>query len=303
MSHLTYKHIAQRFVPGWKAAREGRPFGRASFFGAFLVTMMMMAPLHVACISEMESPVPSRQGTFAIALESDSLKVEIETRAARELTSTEASAYLVTLTQGDEMIWEQKKFADITLADRTQRLGEGYVVMAENITPEEAENSNKGWGARRNAGSSDPFAIESNKITQVTVPCKMANAGFCVTFDESFTDFFSDFAVTTDDLRGLKFNYSNGYPMNTSTNNHQGAVAYYNTDATTGTHELPLLISASAGWEGTVRLNRTLTLQAGKITRLKVKYNSPELTEGNIILSISYDDSFEDVGGEEIILE
>ena len=175
--------------------------------------------------------------------------------------------------------------------------------MAEDITPEEAESNNKGWGARRYAGSSQPFAIESNKTTQVTVPCKMANAGFCVTFDESFTNFFSDFAVTTDDLRGLKFNYSNAFSMNTSTGTHSGAIAYYNTDASTDTYELPLLITASAGWEGTVRLNRVLTLKAGKITQLKVKYNSPEPTEGNITLSITYNDEFTEGTNTEIFLE
>ena len=263
---------------------------------------LLAALLLTACIGETDAP-QGGQGTFSLDLVTEGLNVEIETRAARQLTADEAKAFKITLNDAEETIWERKAFTDITLADRTQRLGEGYVVMAENITPEEAESNNKGWGARRFAGSSEPFAIVSNKTTLVTIPCAMVNAGLCVVFDKSFTDFFTDYAVTTDDQRSLKFNYSNAFSMNTSTGTHSGAIAYYNTDASTDTYELPLLITASAGWEGTVRLNRVLTLKAGKITQLKVKYNSPEPTEGNITLSISYDDEFTEGTNTEIFLE
>lgn len=244
-----------------------------------------------ACMNDFDTPKVAKEGSFAIELAEDSLVEEVETRAARELNYGEASEYLVTLTHGAEVIWKEKQFKDITQADRIQPLGNNYVVMAEDVTKDEAESANNGWGCLRYAGQSDAFSIVANQTTHVTVPCRMANAGLRVYFDSSFTDFFTDYAVTTDDVRGLKF-FSNN-----------GDIAYYNPDATTHTHEVPVIISASAGWEGTVRLTRTINLQTGKIIRLKVKLNSPEPTEGNISLSITYDNTFDDAGGEEIFLE
>ena len=257
---------------------------RAILFFSLLATLLL-----TACIGDFDTPKVAQQGYFAIELETDSLVEEVETRAARELTYEEAKKYLVTLTQGEEVVWTHKKFEEITQADRTQPLGENYVVMAEDITEEEAESANNGWGSRRYAGLSESFSVVSKQTTFVTVPCRMANAGLSVVFDESFTSYFSDYAVTTDDLRALKFNTN-------------GRIAYYNTDAN-GRHNLDIAISASAGWDGTVRLHRSLTLQSGKIIRLKVKLNSPEPTEGNISLSITYDSTFDDAGGEEIFLE
>lgn len=257
---------------------------RAILFFSLFATLLL-----TACIGDFDTPKVAQQGYFAIELETDSLVEEVETRAARELTYEEAKKYLVTLTQGEEVVWTHKKFEEITQADRTQPLGENYVVMAEDITEEEAESANDGWGCQRYAGLSETFSVVSKQTTFVTVPCRMANAGLSVVFDESFTSYFSDYAVTTDDLRALKFNTN-------------GRIAYYNTDAN-GRHNLDIAISASAGWDGTVRLRRSLTLQRGKIIRLKVKLNSPEPTEGNITLSISYDDEFTEGTNTEIFLE
>ena len=248
--------------------------------------------LLTACIGDFDTPKVAQQGYFAIELETDSLVEEVETRAARELTYEEAKKYLVTLTQGEEVVWTHKKFEEITQADRTQPLGENYVVMAEDITEEEAESANDGWGCRRYAGLSETFSVVSKQTTFVTVPCRMANAGLSVVFDESFTSYFSDYAVTTDDLRALKF----------SNTENSGKTAYYNTDADEQ-HSLDIAITASAGWDGTVRLRRTLTLKQGKIIRLHVKLNSDEPTEGNITLSITYDDEFEEGVTNEIILD
>lgn len=256
---------------------------------AILFFSLLAALLLTACIGDFDTPKVAQQGYFAIELETDSLVEEVETRAARELTYEEAKKYLVTLTQGEEVVWTHKKFEEITQADRTQPLGANYVVMAEDITEEEAESANNGWGCLRYAGLSETFSVVSKQTTFVTVPCRMANAGLSVVFDESFTSYFSDYAVTTDDLRALKFNTN-------------GRIAYYNTDAN-GRHNLDIAISASAGWDGTVRLRRSLTLQRGKIIRLKVKLNSPEPTEGNITLSISYDDEFTEGTNTEIFLE
>ena len=57
---------------------------------------------------------------------------------------------------------------------------------------------------------------------------------------------------------------------------------------------IAVLISASAGWDGTVHLTRNLTLQRGKITRLRVRLTGGEPLEGNISLSVSYDETFDE---------
>ena len=250
---------------------------------------LLAAAFFAACVSEMDTPGNIRQGTFAIELAADSLVAEVETRAPRELTDAEAADFQVTLTMDGETVWERKAFSDITQADRTQPLGEGYKVLAEDVTMTEAESANGGWGCLRFAGESNAFAIASGQVTHVTVPCRMANAGLNVVFDESFTNYFSDYAVTTDDVRALKFNTN-------------GTTAYYNTDAD-DQHNLDIAITASAGWDGTVRLRRTLTLKRGKIIRLHVKLNSDEPTEGNITLFITYDDEFDEGTTNEIILD
>ena len=268
----------------------------------FHIIPALAAVLLAACISEMDTPAALQQGTFSIELAADSLTVEVETRAPRELTDAEAAGYLVTLQQNGTAIWERKAFNTITQADRTQASGDGYVVTAEDITADEAEADNGGWGTKRNAGSSEVFSITPNHTAHITVPCAMANAGLCVSFDESFTNYFSEYAVTTDDLRSLKFNATNAAQFDTNNHLTSGSIAYYNTDANRQ-HNVDILITAAAGWDGTLRLIRTVTLHTGKITRLLVKLNSGEPTEGNIsILLITYDD-FEETAGEEIILE
>ncbi len=283
------------------------------------VLTALCAILLTACIGEQPSPSAGR-GTFAFELATDSLTADIVTRAPRQLTDAEAAAYRVTLHSATETIWENIPFADITLADRTQPLGTGYVVSAENISAADAESLNSGWGARRYAGSSAPFAITEGQTTHVTVPCTMANAGLCVTFDDSFTSYFTEYAVTTADTRALKFNADNAFPANTTLPSLTGegsgvgpAVAYYNTSLPSLgegsgvgqlTADVALTITASAGWDGTVRLTRTLTLQAGKITRLEVKLNAPQPSTGNIsLMAITYDDHFTEGSTEEITLE
>ena len=243
--------------------------------------------LLTACINDVDQPIAGN-GCFTLGLTSEDLTVEVVTRTSRELSASEAAQYTVTLSEGDETIWSLR-YADITLADRTQPLGSGYQVSVENCTTEEAETANNGWGCRRNAGTSSPFVIVSGATTPVQVSCSMANAGLCVMFDQSFTDYFSEYAVSTDDLRGLKFNADNAAEFDVNRQLTHGTIAYYNVDDS-GTHPISVIISASAGWDGTVHLTRNLTLQRGKITRLRVRLTGGEPLEGSIDMSIITED-------------
>ena len=269
-----------------------------------IIPLLLSVVLLAACLSESEGPTGLHRGSFVLSLSADSLSVEVTTRAARQLTDQEAADYCVTLTHGDETLWEQKVYSQITEADRTQPVGTGYKVSAENCTAAEAETDNSGWGRKRIWGESEPFEIKvSATPTLVTVPCQMVNAGLCVVFDASFTSRFPEYAVTTGDLRALKFDAARGAVFDSQNRLQQGTIAYYNIGES-GNRDIPLVISASAGWDGTVRLTRTLTLQAGRTYRVKVRLGEPEPETGNIAgITITYDDVFTPAGDVEILLE
>lgn len=236
--------------------------------------------LLTACSTEENGLPGSLRGSFTLGLSTDSLVVEVTTRAGRDLTDAEQQIFTVSLAQNGETIWENIPFADITLADRTQPTGTGYVVSAESCTSTEAESVNDGWGQRRYWGQSESFDIKSEENTQVRVDCHMTNAGICVEFDESFTSFFTlGYSATTDDSRTLRFD-------NTTT----GRVAYYNIPEG-NTRVVHLLINASAGWDGILHVERDLVLTRGGVTRLFVRKGEPN--EGQVDLGITFDDEFD----------
>jgi hypothetical protein len=214
---------------------------------------------------------------------------EVQTRALHELSAEEAADYSITLTDAEGTVWK-RKYADISLADRTQPLGDGYMLSAENCTLEEAESFNDGWGCHRIAGISDAFSIVDGQTTPVTIRCGMVNAGLCVIFDKSFTDYFSEYAVTTDDWRVLKFNAANGAEFDSQNHLTRGTIAYYNVDDN-GTHTVSVIISASAGWDGILRIEREILLKRGGITRLYVRKEISN--EGQIDLGITIDSQFD----------
>lgn len=260
------------------------------------IITLLAAVLCSACVHEQDMPVAPLQGTFSLGLSTD-LAVEVETRAAVQLTSDEAADYLVTLWDNGMAVWTQKRFADVTPADCTQPLNGEYTVTAENLTEADAERTNAGWGSRRYAGTSEAFTLVANQTTHVAVPCSMTNAGLTVVFEKSFTDFFTDYAVTTDDRRALKFSSEDApsdgvYPT-----------AFYNIPDGGASLSLDVIITAAAGWDGTTRLTRTLTLQPGRIIRLHIYKGIPEPVTGTMGVFITYDETFDEGTTEEVELE
>lgn len=259
--------------------------------------------LLVGCVSENDWPINSlRQGSFSLNMVISGLNAEVETRADgvvfRALTSDEAANYMVTLSHDGEPIWAQKVFSQITLPERTQSVGKGYMVSAMSCAEEDIETANKGWGQPLYVGKSDPFEVKSKETTQVQVNCRLQNAGFCVVFDKTFTDRFpTTYAVTTNDARDLTFNYSNEAVFTGKTFN-KGQIAYYKV-GTDGTVNVPLLITGADGWDR-VRLERFITLEAGKIFRLIIRLGE---TDGQMGVIITYDDEFELVESEIVVEE
>ncbi len=249
---------------------------------------LLLVIMLTGCVTEMDDLRPnSSRGSFTLGLSTDSLAVEVETRASRDLTDAEKGVFTVSLVQGDETIWSIP-FANITQADRTQPTGNGYVVSAENCTVSEAESANDGWGQRRYWGQSATFSIKKDENTAVSVDCHMVNAGLSVQFDESFTSYFTlGYSVTTDDRRALRFD------------DNSGRIAYYNVNDG-ATHNLHLLINASAGWDGTLHIERNIDLQPGHIYRLHIRKGMSETGNVDVIITT---ENFVEGKSEEVIVE
>lgn len=254
-----------------------------------LTLLLLAATMLGACTSDSDTMggVQKGTGSFALQVKPADIDVEVTSRAPENSTAD----YLITLNDEDETIWSKRIFSSLTHADCTQPIGSGYVLSAESCSEEEAESSNDGWGKRRYTGSSTPFTLKKDETTEVAIECAMSNAGFCVIFDKSFTDLFSTYSVTTDDARFLRFNGDNEAHLNAEGKVVSGSIAYYNTTED-NTHLLHVIISGSAGFDGTARVTKSITLQSGKITRLTVKVgNDPEEQKGYISdLIITYDD-------------
>lgn len=255
-----------------------------------ILTLLFVSVLLTGCVTEMDNLRPvSSKGSFTLGLSTDTLAVEVETRAGRDLTDAEKELFTVCLVQEDETIWSIP-FANISLADRTQPTGTGYVVSAESCTAAEAESANDGWGQRRYWGESKTFDIKANENTDVSVECRMANAGLCVDFEESFTSFFTEgYTVTIVDNRDLEFN-----------KNTTGKVAYYNVGSD-GTHNVRLLVNASAGWDGMLNtIDRTLSLRQGHTYCLHIRKGMPESGTMGVIITT---EDFAEGESEEIMIE
>jgi len=246
----------------------------------YIIYSLFVGLLLTACVSDDNDPQDNPHGSFTLGLSTDSLAVEVTTRTGRDLTDAEQQVFAVSLRQKGETIWENIPFADITLADRTQPVGGSYVVSAESCTSAEAESVNEGWGQRRYWGESDIFDIKREENTDVRVNCHMANAGLRVEFDESFTSYFTmGYSVTTDDSRTLRFD-----------GNTTGRIAYYNIPQG-NTRIVHMLVNASAGWDGTLHIERDILLTRGGVTRLSVRKG--EADEGQINLGITFDSQFD----------
>ena len=255
----------------------------------------LLALLLASCANEVEWPQAESgdgEGSFSLSLSAGGLNAEVETRADgdswRTLTAGEAAAYQVTLSQGGSKRWGPKAFSDITERDRTQPARIGYVVSAESCSAEQAESANGGWGQPHYRGQSEPFEVKNGENTPVEVKCRMQNAGFCVVFDQSFTERFpTTYAVTTDDARSLQFNAGNAAVFSDDTLT-DGQIAYYNMDAD-GQRTVSLIVTGADEWDR-VRIEKVIRMEPGKLYRLFVRVGDEG---GQVNLDITFDDEFD----------
>lgn len=195
-----------------------------------------------------------------------------QTRATTTVISKEeADLFLVTLYKGEDIVSQQVLLGK--LASYTFPAGYGYKVFVENITSQEAESLNDGWGAKRYAGTSKSFGIQAGQTTKVSVGCSVANAAVAVNIDESALGCVV--TLTTD-----------GRTLTTT----ESRIAYFNV-----TPETKPSVTIRIEMDGEVLAKKTLEdMEASQVKDINIKMSN----EGSLGIYVTYDDSFETVETE-----
>jgi len=134
---------------------------------------------------------------------------------------------------------------------------------------------NEGWGAKRFAGLSKNFGIQSGKTTKVGVACGVANAAVAVNMGN--------------DVEGCTVTLTCGTrTLSTSSSR----TAYFNV-----AQGEALQVQMKVEKDGQTVAEKTLELETAKVKDINVKPSEPTDT-GTIGLSITYDDTFQTVRTE-----
>ena len=213
-----------------------------------------------SCDAVPSEPTATGNGTFALSVNAGDIQTDIVTRS----TDVDVNAFKVILKDKDNItLIDQKVLGSLSPTDRTLPAGEGYKISAESCTAVESTTANEGWGSIRFAGETT-FNIVSDETTEVTIDCNMANTGFQVIFDESFTSKFPQYSATTQDGRALVFKSST-----------TDKTAFYNVDENGNAPKISLrLIGSKGGFDDRIDYTKEdINLTAGKITKYTIKYD------------------------------
>lgn len=254
------------------------------------LSLILSSLLFASCMVH-EMDMPNGKQTPAETEEEQMGNIEVtltgerQTRATTTvITKEEADNFLITIYKGSDVYRETAR-----LKDMNTRLsaGYGYKVFAESCSETEAITSNSGWGQRRYAGMSAPFAVKAGQTTPVSVGCSVANAGVEVIFDESVPAYFTtSYDITiTEGNRTIVFDAITGGTQSGNEIN-QGEVAYFNVDEE-GHHTVTYTITAVG--PKTLTKTATLELTKAKISRIKLNY---ERSNFNFVIFLEEQDIF-----------
>ncbi len=254
------------------------------------LSLILSSLLFASCMVH-EMDMPNGKQTPAETEEEQMGNIEVtltgerQTRATTTvITKEEADNFLITIYKGSDVYRETAR-----LKDMNTRLsaGYGYKVFAESCSETEAITSNSGWGQRRYAGMSAPFAVKAGQTTPVSVGCSVANAGVEVVFDESVPAYFTtSYDITiTEGNRTIVFDAITGGTQSGNEIN-QGEVAYFNVDEE-GHHTITYTITAVG--PKTLTKTATLELTKAKISRIKLNY---ERSNFNFVIFLEEQDIF-----------
>lgn len=235
-----------------------------SFLSTLSLSLLMVA--FAACQNEGMAPEDDMaEGSVDISLQGNSAATRAITTT---ITEEEANLFLVTLFKGTDIVSQQVLLGNF--ASLTFPVGYGYKVSVENITEEEAESLNEGWGAKRYTGTSASFGIQAGQTTKVGVRCGVANAAVSISIAEG--------------VEGCTIRITSGDRVLSTS---ETKTAYFNVPPS---EVLPVVIQVEK--DGVVVSEKEMDLSASQVKDINVKPGGIE--EGSTMdLNITYNDTFE----------
>lgn len=223
----------------------------------------------MSCSEKECNLVPAGQGKGWISV---SLQGEQTRATTTVITKEEADLFLVKVMKGEEIISEQLLLGKLNTLFFPA--GYGYKVFVENISEQDAESLNDGWGAKRYTGLSKSFGIQAGQTTKVGVSCSVANAAIAIRM--------------ADGLEGCKVTLIAGDRILSTTTEQ---TAYFNIQKDEQT-----TVNMKVEKDGRV-IEQELTLTSSQVKDVNIK--DDPIPEGSTIgLTISCDDTFERVDTE-----
>ena len=246
-----------------------------------LLVLAGIAMMVAACTGNDEAV--QEYGQINLTLENSIVPdIEVNTRAANDLTEEEAKNYNIQVFQNGTTKLESTNYMTFKNTTFIFPVGEGYTVTAESCTEESAKTANDGTGCVRYFGTSAAFAINTNAVSNATVTCGMANAKISIVYDEIFTQVFTGYTVTVyteaDPTRRIVFD-ENGKCIDGAYD-----TVFFNIDS----DNQNLKCEVTGTYKGNVRTGtQTIALEAAKWYKINVKTSA----SGQIGLGIAMDDT------------
>ena len=154
-----------------------------------LLALAGIALIAAACTNN-DEPV-QECGQINLTLENSTApEIEVSTRTVTDLTETDAKDYNIQVLQNGNVKLESTNFLTFKNTTFIFPIGSGYTVTAESCTEEVGQSANDGVGQIRYFGTSAPFEVKTNEISNVKVTCTMANAKVSIAYDEVFAQDF-----------------------------------------------------------------------------------------------------------------
>lgn len=231
-----------------------------------LLALAGIALIAAACTNN-DEPV-QECGQINLTLENSTApEIEVNTRTVTDLTETDAKDYNIQVLQNGNVKLESTNFLTFKNTTFIFPIGSGYTVTAESCTEEVGQSANDGVGQIRYFGTSAPFEVRTNEISNVKVTCTMANAKVSIAYDEVFAQVF------------------NGYTVEVSTEAEPSRIITFDSKNPN------LKCTVSGTYKGNVRTaTQTIQLEAAKWYKLNIKTSA----SGRIDMGISVNDTVEE---------
>lgn len=249
------------------------------------VILIAAAAMLCACTKENpKAPVAQAEGYGYI-----SVGVDTDETTKADVTGTGLASWKATVTKSGS---SDASYTGSAVGVGNTKFAAGtYTVAVSNYADlTTAIGGNTEWGDAYYEGSNTNVSVTAGQTTPATVSCgKAKNARFSVNFDSSFTDVVATgYKVEVTSPKSLTFNATNNYA--------EGTWAYFTASATV-TYTLTYTLK-----KGGAEKTKTADIALGTAGTQKV-FNVRANSNGQINLTISYDDTFTSETAEEVEID